>query len=222
MAVEERELVSLIAERVLEMLGQSAAGEDSKRVPIGISARHIHLSKEDAAVLFGPEHEFQIRNELYQKGQYAAEESVTLVGPRNVIREVRVLLPFRKFTQVEVSRTDTITLGVLAPVSVNAGPGKGTRIFIAGPAGVIDRADALICPRRHIHMSPGQASNLGVEDGQEVRVRLSGKRALILENVIVRVAPDFLLQLHLDTDEANAADVACGAVATLVDEGERQ
>lgn len=216
MAVGERELVSLITERVLEALGQ-APGEQGKTFPIGISARHIHLSKEDAALLFGAEHEFRPRNELYQKGQYAAEESVTLIGPRNVIREVRLLLPFRDATQVEVSRTDSISLGVLAPVSLEAGRRKGTRVFIAGPAGMIDRPDALICPHRHIHISPAEAGAYGIEHGQRVKVRLSGDRALVLENVIVRVSPAFRLQFHLDTDEANAADVTCGVVATLAE-----
>lgn len=216
MAAGERELVRLITERVLEVLGQPPV-EQERTVPVGISARHVHLSKEDAALLFGPDHQLRPRNELYQKGQYAAEESVTLVGPRNVIRQVRVLLPFRKLTQVEVSRTDSISLGVLAPVSLDAGPGKGTRIFLAGPAGVLDRPDALICAHRHIHISPEEARAYKVEDGQRVKARLSGNRALILENVIVRVSPAFRVQLHLDTDEANAADVTCGVGATLID-----
>jgi len=220
MAVADTDLVRLIADRVLEILGQERAGDDAKRVPVGISGRHVHLSEQDAALLFGADHQFRPRNELYQTGQYAAEESVTLIGPRNVIREVRVLLPFRDVTQAEVSRTDAIGLGVLPPTSLSAGPGKGTRIFVAGPAGVIDRADALICAHRHIHMSPEEAQDFGLEHGQRVSVRLSGDRAIVLENVIVRVSPDFRLQLHLDTDEANAADAGCGTTATIIEQGE--
>ena len=179
MAVAERELIRLITDRVLEILGEQSEGERARTVPIGVSARHVHLCKEDAALLFGEDHEFHVRNELYQKGQYAAEETVTLIGPRNVIQHVRVLLPLREATQVEISRTDGIGLGVLPPVSISAGPGKGTRIFLAGPAGIIDRPDALICPHRHIHCSPAEAAAYGIEDGQRVKVRLSRDRALI-------------------------------------------
>lgn len=216
MATTDSELVALITRRVLETLGEAPATR-AKTIPIGVSARHIHLSQEDAALLFGPDHQLRPRNELYQKGQFAAEESVTLIGPRNVIREVRVLLPFRNLTQAEVSCTDSIALGILAPVSMEAGPGKGTRIFIAGPAGLIDRPDALICPHRHIHASPDEARAFGLEHQQRVKVRLSGERGIVLENVIVRLSPAFRLQLHLDTDEANAANATCGVVATLTE-----
>jgi len=185
-------------------------------MPVGVSVRHVHLCRADADLLFGSGYQLQPRNELYQPGQFAAQETVTLAGPRGTISGVRVLLPLRDKTQVEVSRSDAITLGVVPPVLQSRDAGPASRIIILGPAGVVDLPDALICAHRHIHLSPQEAERFGVKDGERVRVNVVGTRALVFHNVIVRVGASFRLQMHVDTDEANAADLSLGAKAYLV------
>ncbi len=180
--------------------------------------RHVHLCRADADVLFGRGYEFKPRNELYQPGQFAAQETVTLAGPRGTLSGVRVLTPLRQKSQAEVARTDAIGLGLVPPVLQSAESGPATRIIIVGPAGVVDLPDALICAHRHVHMSPQEAEQFRVKDADRVKVRVTGVRAMVLENVIVRVGANFRLQMHMDTDEANAADVSLGAKAYLVRE----
>ena len=196
----------------------SAPSAEGTRIPVGISVRHVHPCRADADLLFGPGYEFKPRSELYQPGQFAAEECVTLAGPRSTIGGVRVLLPLRSKTQVEVSRTDAIALGLVPPVLQSRDAGAASRIIVVGPAGVVDLADALICAHRHIHASLAEAEQLGVRDGDRVKVKVVGARSLVFGNVIVRTGADLRLQLHVDTDEANAADLSLGAQAFLVRE----
>jgi len=206
---------------VLRALGRAPAGAPlvapgEVEIPVGVSVRHVHLCRSDADALFGQGYQFTKRVELYQRENWAAEETVTLAGPRGTISRVRVLLPLREKTQVEVSRTDAISLGLVPPVLLSRDAGKATRVILLGPAGVVDAPDALICAHRHLHMSPAEAQALGLSHEQRVKVRVNGVRALVFDNVIVRVAPNMRLEMHLDTDEANAADVSLGAKAYLV------
>lgn len=181
------------------------ARQDSRAIAVGISNRHVHLSPADRDALFGNGYRLRALRDLSQRGQYAARETVTLIGPRGCLEGVRVLGPERERTQVEISRGDMYHLGVHAPVR-DSGDLAGTPgIILIGPNGVLSTRQGLICARRHIHMHPDDARRFGVSDGQRVHVRAAGERAVVFEETLVRVHESFTLELHLDTDEANAA-----------------
>jgi len=175
------------------------------KVPVGVSNRHIHLSQEHLEQLFGRGYQLHKLRELKQYGQYAAEETVTLIGPKGKISNVRILGPVRKQTQVEISRTDSYLLGVDPPIR-DSGDLKGSAgITIQGPRGSITIEEGVILAFRHIHFSLEDARRFGVKDKQLVKVEVEGTRSLILENVLCRVHKDYRLEFHIDTDEANAA-----------------
>lgn len=185
-------------------------------VPVGVSARHVHVSQEDLERLFGPGYQLHVLRPLSQPGQFAAEETVTLVGPKGCIAGVRILGPARRLTQVEISRTDGYALGVHPPVRLS-GDIEGTPgIAIVGPRGTIYLEKGVIVAARHIHMTPADARAFGVTDGQKVRVRAETERPVIFEDVIIRVRDDFALDFHIDLDEANAAFLRQGDVATVL------
>lgn len=177
------------------------------KVPIEISARHVHLSKPDLEVLFGKDFELSKYKDLSQTGQFAAEETVDLSGPRGRLESVRILGPRRPKTQVEISETDARHLGLNPPVK-NSGDLEGTPgIKIIGRSGNVVLDKGVILASRHIHIDPDSARDIGVEDGDRIKVDVSGVRDLLFENVLVRVNPDFKLAMHIDTDEANAAGI---------------
>ena len=169
-------------------------------IPLGVSNRHIHLSASDYERLF-PGHPISEKKALLQPGQYAAEQTVTLVGPKGQLKNVRLLGPLRSVSQVEISRTDARTLGIAA------GNLKGTPgIRLVSPFGELELPSGVIVAQRHIHMSPLDALILRVSHGDRVSVAIEGdERGLIFDNVAVRVSPDMRLEMHIDTDEANAA-----------------
>jgi len=186
-------------------------------IPVAVSARHVHLSQATIQALFGPEHVLQVKCMLSQPGQFAAVETVSLVGPRGQLDHVRVLGPPRDADQVEVSRSDEITLGIDAPLRVSGDLRQTPGIELVGPAGRVHIDHGVVMPVRHIHMSPDDAGRLGVRDGQRVRVAVdSDGRDLVFADVAVRVSPKFRLELHLDTDEGNAAGASHGATAKLL------
>ena len=174
-------------------------------IPLGVSNRHIHLSAEDYARLFQG-HPISEKKGLLQPGQYAAEQTVTLVGPKGQLKNVRLLGPLRSTSQVEISRTDARTLGIAAPLRMS-GNLKGTPgIRLVSPFGELELPSGVIVAQRHIHMSPLDALILRVAHGDSVSVAIEGTdRRLIFDNVAVRVSPDMRLEMHIDTDEANAA-----------------
>ena len=179
-----------------------------EKVPINISARHIHVSPADRDALFGPGHVLTRKSDLSQPGQFACEDRVTLTGPRGSIPNVRVLGPEREETQVEVSRTDAILLGIDAPLR-ESGRLEGTPgIQISTAAGSVTPKRGTIRSKRHVHMSPDEAAHSGVKDRDLVMVRVPGERGLIFDDVLVRVGKDYRLDVHVDTDEANAAGLS--------------
>ena len=181
------------------------------RIPIAVSARHAHLSRATLDRVFGPEYRLRVRKWLTQTGQFAAQETITLVGPAGRLERVRVMGPPREHDQVEVSRTDELTLGIDAPVRISGDLDGTPGIGIEGPGGGVALRSGVISARRHIHMSPQDAKDLGMEDGENVHVKVgSNGRELVFGDVSVRIAPDFHLELHLDTDEASAAGVRSG------------
>ncbi|MBQ9860366.1 MAG: phosphate propanoyltransferase [Clostridia bacterium] len=187
-------------------------------VPVGVSNRHIHLSKEHVEALFGKGYELQPMKELSQPGQFACKEQLTIIGPSmRPIEKVRVLGPVRKATQVEISRTDSYTLKVKAPVR-ESGKIEGTPgLTIVGPKGVVTIDQGCIIANRHIHMSPADGEAFKVKDGEYVNVLVDdGERRTKWFDVQVRVSPDFRLEMHVDTDDANAVGLPCGGKVRVV------
>lgn len=195
--------------------------EETLRIPVAVSARHAHLSQATIEALFGPGHVLEQAKPLSQPGQFAARETVALIGPRGRIDGVRVMGPPRERDQVEISRTDEFALGVDAPVRLSGDLQDSPGITLEGPRGRVTLPSGLISARRHIHMSPRDAERFGVRDHETVEVRIdSDGRDLTFGDVVVRVSPDYSLELHLDTDEANAAGVERGDRGELIEHGE--
>ena len=185
-------------------------------IPIAVSARHCHLTQQTFETLFGPGAEPTVDKNLVQPGQFACKERVNLIGPRNRIDGVRVLGPLRSADQVEIARTDEFGLGVDAPVRDSGNLAGSAPITLEGPAGTVRLNEGLICARRHIHMHPDDARRFGVADKDEVAVSiLGGERSLIFGDVLVRVKDSYVLEMHIDTDEANAAELGQGASGSL-------
>jgi len=185
-------------------------------VPVGISNRHIHVSNEDLITLFGEGATLTWKKDLSQIGQYACEEVVTLVGPKGKISGVRILGPCRKQTQVEISRTDSFTLGVNPPVRDSGSLEGSAPLKVIGPNGEIDIAEGCILAKRHIHMNLEEADAFGVNDKDIVSVKTDGERSIVFNEVLIRVNKDFRLEMHIDTDEANAAALKNGDKVTVL------
>lgn len=194
----------------------TGAGEAVRRIPVATSAHHVHLSRRDIDLLFGEGHELSPMKPLSQPGQFACEEKVDLVGPRGEVGNVRILGPERQDTQVEISRTEEFKLGIDAPIR-ESGDLEGTpSIVLVGPKGRVELAQGVICAKRHIHMTPEDAVLFDVENGDHVMFRVTGQgRELIFGDVVVRVSPDYSLEMHIDTDEANAAELSANALGVL-------
>lgn len=188
------------------------------QVPVAISARHVHLTQETLEQLFGAGYQLRVRSPLLQLGQYAAEETVVLVGPRGRLAAVRIVGPTRSEDQVELSRTDAINLGVDAPVRESGDLSGTPGIMIEGPAGKVTIERGVICALRHIHMSAADAAALGIQDQDRVSVKVStSDRKLTFGDIVVRVSPVYRLELHLDADEGNAAGLHPGDDTVLVE-----
>ncbi|NCB42654.1 MAG: phosphate propanoyltransferase [Clostridia bacterium] len=185
-------------------------------VPVGISNKHLHLSKEDLEALFGPGYELHPTKDLKQPGQYAAEEKVDLVGPKGVLKGVRVLGPVRGETQVELAFTDARALGINVPVKESGKLEDTPGIKLVGPLGEVEIKKGAIAALRHIHLSGEQAIEAGVVDKQIVNVKVPGERGLIFENVLVRAGDAYEKEIHLDTDEANAAGLSNDAEVEIL------
>lgn len=185
-------------------------------LPIALSNRHIHLSKEDLDKLFGHGYELTKFKDLSQPGQYACEEKVEIVGPKGSIKNVRILGPTRGSTQIEISITDAYTLGI-EPVIKNSGDLANTPgAKIIGPKGEIEIKEGVIVAARHIHMHTTDGEEFGVKDKDVVNVKTKGPRGLIFENVLVRVHPEFALEMHVDIEEGNAAGVKNGDIVEII------
>lgn len=186
------------------------------QVPVGVSNRHIHLSQKDVETLFGPGHQLTKKKEL-MGGQYACEECCTIVGLKlRAIENVRVLGPARKATQVEISYTDARKLGINVPVRESGDVAGSAPIAIVGPKGAVYCKEGCIVAARHIHMSPADASRAGVSDGDYVSVKMDNERGTTFDQVKIRVDESFTLEMHIDTDEANASDIKSGDKVTIV------
>ncbi len=170
------------------------------------SARHVHLTQEHIETLFGKGHELTVKKMLSQPGQFACEERVTVVGPKNSIAKISILGPARPESQVEVSLSDARTLGLTAPVRESGDVAGSAPCKIVGPEGEVEIECGVIAAKRHIHMTPADAETFGVSDKEIVSVKIDSEgRSLVFGDVVCRVSPKFALAMHIDTDEANAA-----------------
>lgn len=188
-----------------------------KKIPIGVSGRHAHLSQEHLEILFGPGYELTVMKDLSQPGQYAAEEKIDVISPAGKLQAgVRILGPVRKASQVEISRSDAIRGKFVAPVR-SSGDVKGSgACTLVGPKGQVELTEGVIVADRHIHFSLTDANEFNVKDGDVVSIKIDGTKPGILENVLCRVSDKFALDCHIDTDDGAAFEVQTGDTVTLV------
>jgi acetate kinase len=207
----------MIAREVMRTLTGRAAIRSvrSKPIPVGVSVRHVHLSRADCDALFGAGYELTRKRDVTQPGQYVTRETVDLVGPKGEIRSVAIIAPLRKQTQVEVAKTDAFALGVSPPLRESGKLDDTPGITLRGTAGTVTIASGVILAHRHVHMNPAQAKDFGVKDKDLVKVRAEGEREMTMGDVIVRVSPDYELDMHIDTDEANAAGLGNDSVVSF-------
>ena len=209
-----------IAEEAAKIVGGTRRVRKAGPITIATSARHFHLNEDTFKALFGPDAQLTEKTPLSQPGQFAANERVNLIGPRRRIDNVRILGPLRKGNQVEISRTDEFHLGVDAPIRRSGQTAGSAPITVEGPHGTVHLEEGLVCAWRHIHMTPEDADVFGVDDGDEVAVAVtSGPRELVFGDVLVRVKSSYKLEMHIDTDEANAAELSRSSEGLLVPVG---
>ncbi len=202
-----QEALELLSEVLKANFSPKEVNDKTPEIPVGVSNRHIHLSKEDLSRLFGDGHEMTKLKDLSQPGQYACKETITICGPKGAIEKIRVLGPVRSKTQVEILEGDCYKLGVATEARLS-GDLQGTPgITLVGPKGSVQIAEGLIVAQRHIHMSTEDAKDLGVYDGQIVSIRIDGPRGGILNNVAVRANATSVLECHIDMEEANALNI---------------
>ena len=202
--------VELITRMVMEALNQKYESKGGYLVPVGVSARHVHLTQEHVEILFGKGYQLTKKKEL-MGGQFASNELVTIVGLKlRAIENVRILGPVRGRSQVEISATDAVKLGVKAPIRESGDVAGSAPIALVGPKGALYLTEGCIVAKRHIHMAPKDAIAAGVSDGDMVSVKAENERGTVFHEVKIRVDESFTLEMHIDTDEANAAKIATG------------
>jgi putative phosphotransacetylase len=214
-AVVEHWVRQAVYQRLGRPLPRTAAAPNP--LVVNVSARHCHLTQEAVETLFGKGRQLTVHKWLYQEGQFAAKETVTLIGPRSrVISNLRILGPCRTLNQVELAYTDGIALGFELPLrpsgSIKGTPGG----MLMGPEGFFEMPEGIIRALRHVHMSPTDAEYYGVKPGDEMKLKIGGPCALTLEKMLVRVDPSFKLEVHIDTDEGNACNLQPDTPCELV------
>jgi putative phosphotransacetylase len=194
----------VVREVVLQKLAEQTRPGEPK-LAVHASARHIHVCREDLDTLFGPGYDLTIDRPLYQEGNFAAKETVTLIGPRSrLISNLRILGPLRSRTQVELAFTDAVSLGLDLPIRLSGDLDGTPGAVLMGPRGVVEMKDGVIRAAIHVHMGPHDAAHYGVQHGDEMKLRVGGEAGLTFDRVRVRVGKDYRLDVHMDTDEANA------------------
>lgn len=202
--------IDIIAEKIIQKM------VDSRPIPIEVSGRHVHLCQKDLETLFGTGYCLTRKKELSQPGQFQSNEKVMLIGPKGVIKGVSILGPVRPSTQVEISKTDAVAVGIQAPVR-ESGDLKGSgSLFIAAQNSIIRADEEVIVAKRHIHLTPLDAKIYRVKNGDIVKVRIDGERPLIFDGVVIRVSNKFKAAMHIDFDEANSCCYSKGMNAKLI------
>lgn len=217
--VHRAEVEHLVRQAVYQRLGLPLpkAARAPNPLVVNVSARHCHLTQEAVEMLFGKGYKLQVYKWLYQEGQFAAKETVTLIGPRSrVISNLRILGPCRTLNQVELAYTDGIALGFDLPLRLS-GDIKGTPgAMLMGPAGFFEMKEGVIRALRHVHMHPDDAAFYGVKQGDWMKLKIGGPCALTLDKLLCRVDPSFKLEVHIDTDEGNACDLQADTPCELI------
>lgn len=212
----ETNQIELITKMVIDTMEKNQTSSNGFMVPIGVSARHIHLTGEHVEILFGSGYQLTKKKEL-MGGQFASNELVTIVGLKlRAIENVRVLGPVRKASQVEISATDAIKLGIKAPIRESGNVSGSSPIALVGPKGAVYLQEGCIIAMRHIHMSPEDAALAGVKDKDIVSVKADNERGTIFNHVKIRVDDSFTLEMHIDTDEANACKIGTGQTVMII------
>ena len=209
--ITQEQLAAIVAEAVRAELQKR-----SRQVPVGISVRHIHLSRADVDRLFGRNYQLTPKKQLSQPGQYACEECLDVIGPKGELKKVRILGPERKATQIELAQTDCRNIGVTAPVRSSGNTAGTPGITLRGPLGEITVPEGVIIADRHLHMSEGEAAAFGLKDGDHVRIQVDGVKPGVLGNVLVRAGKGHSLDLHIDTDDGNAFLLRQGQLVTVL------
>jgi len=186
-------------------------------IPVGVSVKHCHLTREHFKILFGASAEPKRVKDIKQPGFFAAEEMIDVKGPKGVLRKIRLVAPYRDHTQIELARTDALAIGLMPPVRESGGVKGSAGATLIGPMGQVDIKEGVIIAQRHLHFSPDEAKALGIVSGEIVRVRAGtgGGRSVVFEDVVVRVGPKYSLEFHVDTDEANTAGIITGNVVHI-------
>lgn len=209
--ITREQLEQIVAEAVRRELHKRSC-----QVPVGISVRHIHLSRADVDKLFGRNYQLTPKKQLSQPGQYACEECLDVIGPRGELKKVRILGPERKATQIELAQTDCRNIGISAPVRSSGNTAGTPGITLRGPLGEIHVPEGVIIADRHLHMSDAEAAAFGLKDGDHVQIRIDGIKPGILGNVLVRAGKAHALDLHIDTDDGNAFLLRQGQMVTVL------
>lgn len=210
MSILEQKIEYIVEEVVKRLKNQE------NTILVEASGRHVHLSQEHIDLLFGKGYELTKVKELSQPGQYACKERVKIIGPKGMIQNVVVLGPTRKETQVELSKSDCVILGTKVPVRMSGDLMGSAPIVIATEKGIVQLPEGAIAAKRHIHISPQDAKRFNIEDKEVVKLKIEGERALIFDEVVVRVSPNFNTAVHIDYDEANACGFVNGTRATII------
>lgn len=200
----------LVRQTVYQRLGKPLPrlAQAPNPLVVNVSARHCHLTQEAVEALFGKGHQLQVHKWLYQEGQFAAKEAVTLIGPRSrVISNLRILGPCRTLNQVELAYTDSIALGFDIPLRISGNIAGTPGCMLMGPNGFFEMTHGVIRALRHVHMSPADAEFYSVKAGDEMRLKIGGPCGLTLDKMLVRVDKSFKLEVHIDTDEGNACNL---------------
>ena len=207
----------LVREQIYLKMGLSAPSQAPNQLLVNISARHCHLTQEAVEALFGPGHKLEPMKGLYQHGQFAAKESITLIGPRSrMISNLRILGPCRNLTQVELAYTDAIALGFDIPVRMS-GDIVGTQGgMLMGPHGYFELKEGIIRAQPHVHMHPDDAAFYGVKHLDVMKLKVHGALGMTFDNLVVRVDPSFKLEVHIDTDEGNACGLKADTFCELI------
>lgn len=209
--VTKEQLIDIVTLAVREALK-----EQERKVPVGISMRHVHLSSRDLARLFGPAYALTPLKKLSQPGQFAAEECVDVIGPKGTLKRVRILGPVRPETQIELAQTDCRSIGVKAPIRTSGDLGGTPGVTLRGPCGELTVCCGVIIADRHIHLSPAQAAAWGLKDGDKVSVSVDGVKQGVMGGVLIRSNDMCEMDFHIDTDDGNAFQLTNGQLVTIL------
>lgn len=206
------ELVSGLAAEIEKRLRRSRLA-----IPVGVSVKHCHLTKEHFKTLFGASAEPKRVKDIKQPGFYAAEEAIDVKGPKGTLKRIRLVAPYRDRTQIELAATDAMAIGLKPPVRESGDVRASAGATLIGPAGQVELKEGVIIAQRHLHFHPDEAKTIGIESGEVVRVRAGtgGGRSVVFEDVVVRVGTKYSLEFHVDTDEANAAGLKTGDIVHI-------